>query len=138
MRGLIAAASLVLAGLLGALLILITSPVVSPRPAHAQVEALETWHCFSRYDSSQAEVLFTLYRYRLGVNGGRVSGAGVSYPAKFSVAGLERRWDFVLSADGSYTYMFLIKPAGRGLYFDFTTSEDGTATSRAHYTCRSS
>lgn len=101
---------------------------------------LETWNCFQY--SSDEEPLLTLYRLRGDVSG-RVSVAGVTHRASFRIAGLDRRWNFPSDADallagGVYPYAFIIKPDGSGMYFDFTLSEDGTASSRATYTCRSS
>ena len=130
--------------LIGALLFLITSYVVGLRPAKAQssedsqaeLEALETWRCFSRIDFSQRTVLFTLYRLKEN-EGGLVSVAGIIHRARFYVAGLERRWDFpsdALLADGSYPYSFIIKPDGTGLYYDFSTSMFQSGPS---YTCLS-
>lgn len=98
---------------------------------------LEMWRCFDRSDSST--VLFTLYRLKEDA-GGFVSVAGITHRAMFRVAGLERRWNFPSDADallagGAYPYAFLIDPNGTGLYVDFSTSEDGTATPRASYKC---
>ena len=133
--------------LIGALLFLITSHVVSLRPAKAQeskdfqaeLEALETWRCFSRFDFSQETVLFTLYRLKED-EAGLVSVAGIIHKAMFYVAGLERRWNFpsdALLADGGYPYSFIIEPDGTGLYYDFSTSEDGQARASQLYTCLS-
>ncbi len=134
--------------LIGALLFLITSHVLGLRPAEAQasedsqaeLEALETWRCFSPLDFSQETVLFTLYRLKED-EGGLVSVAGIIHRARFYVAGLERRWDFpsdALLADGGYPYSFIITPDGTGLYYDFSTSKDGRARpSLPGYTCLS-
>ncbi len=49
--------------------------------------------------------------------------------------GLEHRWDWGLIGTG-YKYSFLLKTDGTGLYYDFTSVEDGkTTTARAVYKC---
>lgn len=134
--------------LTGAMLFLITSHVVGLRPAkarasedfQAELEALETWCCFSQSDFSQETVLFTLYRLKED-EAGLVSVAGIIHRARFYVAGLDRRWDFpndALLANGAYPYSFIIEPDGTGSYYDFSASlVDGRATPSAFYTCLS-
>ena len=60
---------------------------------------METWHCFDIADFSQEKVLFSLTRKGAG---GEVLFAGLTYPARFQIAGLNRRWDFGYDeSDGS-------------------------------------
>ena len=51
--------------------------------------------------------------------------------------GLDLRWDWGWKDEGdgtgSYLYSFVIKPDGTGLYYDFSTSKDGTANARDIY-----
>lgn len=58
------------------------------------------------------------------VNDDRQSGqifvAGVTHDAAYSVEGFDRRWSFGLTSVGSsYKYAFVIRPDGKGLYYDF-------------------
>ena len=102
---------------------------------------IETWRCFARNDYNKATALFTLVRVRSGSEDlistyGEVSVAGTTYSTSFRIAGLNRRWDFGSdeSRDG-YPYAFVIEPDGTGLYFDFSTSTDGTAKPRDFFEC---
>lgn len=92
----------------------------------------ETWQCFATADHRKTTVLFTLVRRRRGgvETFSEVSVAGVNHLANFSVSGLNRRWDF------DYNYAFIIKPDGRGLYYDFSTSDDGRAKPSDFFTCQ--
>lgn len=52
--------------------------------------------------------------------------------------GLELRWDWGYDENDDsswYRYSFIIKPDGTGLYYDFSTSEDGIASPREFYKC---
>lgn len=56
----------------------------------------------------------------------------------FSREGLDLRWDwgYDVNDDSSwYRYSFIIDPSGTGLYYDFSTSKDGTASPRRFYKC---
>lgn len=100
-------------------------------------ELRENWRCFALSDYDKRTPLFSLIRFRTGAQDfGEVSVAGVSYLASFEIAGLNRRWDFGgnESSDG-YPYAFVIKPDGTGLYFDFSTSSDGTAKASDLFRC---
>ena len=95
----------------------------------------ERWRCFATSDYNKTTALFTLTRVRIGSEEiGKVSVAGTIHPAFFRIAGLNRRWDFGYGWDG-YPYAFVIKPDGTGLYYDFSTSSDGTAEARDVFEC---
>ncbi len=58
--------------------------------------------------------------------------------AYFSRQGLDLRWDWgSYERDGSskYRYCFVIEPDGTGLYYDFSTSENGVSKPRGIYKC---
>ena len=95
------------------------------------IESLETWRCFDQTDFNRRTPLVTLAR--LG-RGGRVSVAGVEHTADFRVNGLDRRWNFGEYEDG-WPYALLIRPNGSGLYFDFSSSDDGTAKPSQFFEC---
>ena len=95
------------------------------------------WQCFATSDYNKTTALFTLTRVRSGSGEfGEVSVAGTTYSASFRIAGLNRRWNFGYdeSEDG-YPYAFVIKPDGTGLYYDFSTTSDGTASPRDFFEC---
>jgi hypothetical protein len=69
-------------------------------------------------------------------NTGSIKVAGVTHQAKYQVKGFDRRWDFGLSDDFTYDYMFLITPDNQGLYYDFSVSKDGTAKPSQIFVCR--
>ena len=52
---------------------------------------------------------------------GDVSITGITHRARFSVEGLERRWDF----GENDKYSFIIDPQGDGAYYDFSNAEEG-------------
>ena len=95
-------------------------------------EIIEAWRCFASSDFSKTTVLAKLTRRTLegeaeGV--GKVSVAGLTYPALFRVVGFDRRWDF----GEEYDYTFIIEPSGRGRYFDFSSVEDGGTTNPSQF-----
>ena len=97
----------------------------------------EIWRCFAPSDYNEKMALFTLGRMRIGSSEyGRVLVASTTQEASFRIAGLNRRWDFGddESEDG-YSYAFIIKPDGTGLYYDFSTSADGTASASDSFNC---
>ena len=104
------------------------------RLAAEQGGTKETWRCFASTDHRKATVLFTLVRVRSGDMEifGEVSVAGVSHLAGFKVSGLDRRWNF----GHDYQYAFIIKPDGTGLYYDFSTSGDGSAKPSDFFRCQ--
>ena len=97
----------------------------------------ETWQCFAMNDYNKTTTLSTLTRVKSGSEEfGEVAFASVTHPALFRIAGLNRRWDFGYneSKDG-FHYAFVIKPDGTGLYYDFSTSSDGTAKASHEFHC---
>ena len=97
----------------------------------------EIWRCFATSDHNRKTALFTLTRKRAGNRDyGWVTVANAAHVASFRIAGLNRRWDFGDDESGdSYPYAFIIKPDGTGLYYDFSTSSDGTANARDSFNC---
>lgn len=97
----------------------------------------EMWRCFATNDYNKTTVLITLTRMRGGIREfGEVSVAGTTYSTPFRIVGLNRRWDFGSNESRDrYPYAFVIEPDGTGLYFDFSTSTDGTAKPRNFFEC---
>ena len=97
----------------------------------------ERWGCFALSDYNKKTTLFALTRMRVGGQEfGEVSVADTIHPASFKIAGLNRRWDFDYDQSRKiYIYAFLITPDGTGLYYDFSTSPDGQASSRDSFKC---
>lgn len=100
-------------------------------------QVIEKWRCVNEWtfftlrlndggyeDISEAEVIVTLTR-RVSKDDksgfGEVSVTGITHRARFSVEGLERRWDFGKNGE----YAFVINPQGGGAYYDFSNSERG-------------
>ena len=95
----------------------------------------EKWQCLDRLDFSNKTVLVGLTRVAGDSEDrgfGEVSVAGVTYRALFQVAGFDRRWDF----GEELNYASIIRPDGDGLYYDFSTVEDGGKTNPSqHFEC---
>ena len=66
---------------------------------------------------------------------GKVSVAGVIYPAKFKVSGVYRRWDWNIQ-DGNYADALTIATDGTSVYFDFRTAKPGKKTTKGSKTFR--
>ena len=91
-------------------------------------DTVEKWRCFDPYyDSGKNTVLIELNRVTAAgeTQGfGQISVAGVTHHALFRITGFDRRWDF---GEGMQ-YSFIIKPDGRGSYYDFSLVENGETT----------
>ena len=101
----------------------------------------EKWRCFALSDRNKATPLFSLFRTTSGNKAvdliGMVFVAGTAHAARFEVAGLNHRWDFGYNEGGeTYRYAFVIEPEGTGAYYDFSTSDDGTAKARRFFKCQ--
>ena len=100
-------------------------------------EIIETWRCMNEFvwlalqfneggyeDIPEDEVIVTLTRRKSKDDkpgSGEVSVTGITHRARFSVEGLERRWDFGENGE----YAFVINPQGGGAYYDFSDSALG-------------
>ena len=110
-------------------LIFITFTVLSTFGVQAEEGDItaEKWRCFAPSDFNKNTVLVELTRVTVadGTQGsGQVSVAGVTHPALFRINGINRRWDF----GKEMNYAFIVKPDGRGSYYDFSWIEDGETT----------
>ncbi len=56
-------------------------------------------------------------------------------PAKYSLDGLEKRWDWGLDSDNSYNYAVTLKPDLKASYYDFSSAKNNTANSKQVYKC---
>jgi len=104
----------------------------------------ERWLCFSsiEYTNGTYDVSYvpsvvltreTPPNEPLGT--GKVSVAGVVYPAKFQVSGVYRRWDWNFE-DGNYADALRIATDGAAVYFDFRTVKSGEKTTKGSKTFR--
>ena len=83
---------------------------------NVEAKDIDTWECGETHDSE------TLVKATVNESGsaGKIIVAGVTYNAKYTVAGFNRRWDFEKEKNGSFTYAFVIKPNGDAFYVDFS------------------
>ena len=84
---------------------------------------VERWECQTAAGVLTDTAGIVLTRGELNdarVGDGEVSVAEISYRARFSMEGLQRRWDF---EDGEYAVV--VNPDGSGAYFDFSNSDPG-------------
>lgn len=56
-------------------------------------------------------------------------------PAKYTMDGLQKRWNWELDEDFTYTYAITLAPDRYASYYDFSTSKDGTAKASDKYKC---
>ncbi|MBO4640157.1 MAG: hypothetical protein J5710_10420 [Treponema sp.] len=103
---------------------------------------VERWYAVDKYnyDSFVDEVRFQVGYFKENNIGFVLYGNGTEgEEAYFSRQGLDLRWDWgSYSRDGSdrFRYSFVIEPDGTGLYYDFSTSTDGTSKPRGIYKVR--
>ena len=82
----------------------------------------ETFECQSGdYWDIDGKILVTA-RVFTESGGATIEVAGVVYLANYRVTGFNRRWDFVEVMEERYDYAFIMKPAGRATYYDFSKS----------------
>ena len=88
------------------------------------------WYCVD-YVYGGSVLVEVGYFYKNGTQYGFVlyDGGYIGDLAYFSRDGLNYRWDW----GDNMQYSFVIKPDGTGLYYDFSTSTDGTAKPRDVY-----
>ena len=100
---------------------------------------VERWYAVDKYnyDSFIDEVRFQVGYFKNADIGFVLYGDGTTgEQAYFSRQGLDLRWNWgnrVRDGIEKYRYAFVIEPDGTGLYYDFSTSEDGTAKPRGIY-----
>lgn len=83
----------------------------------AHPATIEVWECkdtFGDWSEIIAEARVNEERKT-----GEITVAGVTHKTVFDVDGFERRWDFGLRKNGSYTYAFIVGPSGDGRYYNF-------------------
>lgn len=83
-------------------------------------ETLEKWACREPYASGDPLVVATVEE---GRKTGSIFVSGVTKKSQFSVDGFDRRWNFDLREDGYFSYSFVIRPNGDGLYYSFLSKE---------------
>lgn len=102
----------------------------------------ERWYAVDKYPSDEfnKEIRLQVGYFKTNSDGFILYEDGVEgEEAYYSRDGLDLRWDWgTYERDGSfkYRYSFIIEPDGTGLYYDFSTSENGVATPRGIYKCK--
>lgn len=113
---------------------------------------IKTWACYAPSDFRKKTPLINLMQPGvLGVENVALGSVVVSGVLKLAVvrsAGINLRWDFSdldlvafarASRDGVLNkhlrYAFVLTPDGTGLYYDFSTSDDGTAKPSQIFRC---
>ena len=98
---------------------------------------VERWYAVDKYSSDTKTIRFQVGYFKENNIGFILYEDGtIGEEAYFSRQGLDLRWDWgSYNRDGSdrYRYSFVIEPDGTGLYYDFSTSTDGTAKARGLY-----
>lgn len=100
---------------------------------------VERWYAVDKYnyDSFIDEVRFQVGYFKNNNIGFILYGNGVvGEEAYFSRQGLDLRWDwgnYERDGESKFRYSFVIEADGTGLYYDFSTSKDGTAKPRGIY-----
>lgn len=97
-------------------------------------EKKEPWWCYSFTDFDMTGV--PLGTLEAEPPFGKVDIAGIVAVAFFSIEGLNRRWDWGLSDDGTFDYAVVLDIDGIARFFDFSNSEDGRARSSDIFRCR--
>ena len=89
---------------------------------------VETWECRDYMESGWNNIIVvaTIDEDRTT---GSIEVAGTTQETIYHVEGFNRRWDFGLKKDGGFSYSFLIKPDGTGLYYDFTRADTAVKAS---------
>ena len=89
---------------------------------------VETWECRDYMESGWNNIIVvaTIDEDRTT---GSIEVAGTTQETIYHVEGFNRRWDFGREKGGGYSYSFLIKPDGTGLYYDFTRADTAVKAS---------
>ena len=66
---------------------------------------------------------------------GKIAFDRFTEDASFRIDGIERRWDWALNPSLTYDYAFVIEGNGRGKYYNFRGSPDGSAKARGWFDC---
>ena len=86
-------------------------------PCVAKSEVIETWECTEPNDT---EILF-IAQVNEGGETGQIKVANITHDAFIDSSAYFKRWDFGLDESCTkYNYALVIKPEGKGFYFDFT------------------
>ena len=101
----------------------------SPRVSNTKYEL---WECYEHFSSRK---LGKLTADRVG-NSGTVDFGGIVANTKFSIQGIERRWDWDFDADGRSDSAIVLSTDGSARFYDFRGSSDGTATPSDLFQCK--
>ena len=102
--------------------------------SEADFGGVERWYAVDKYNYNFEEKVRFQVGYFKNNNIGFVlyENGTIGEEAHFARQGLNLRWDWGLDGT-SYKYCIVIEPDGTGLYYDFSTSTDGTAKPRSIY-----
>ena len=92
----------------------------------------ERWECYDFVYRSRK--LGTLTADRYGASG-TVDFNGIVASTKFSIEGIERRWDWGWGTDGRSDYAIVISADGTGKFYNFRGSSDGMAKPSDFFKC---
>ena len=114
-----------------------TTPAVEGTTPKEDTKAgIEQWKCGDYFDGCElfATDCVTLTASRYDGTGEVKFGEFVE-TTRFQIQGIERRWDWCLNAEFAYDCAFVISVDGRGRYYNFHGSDDGTAKPRDLFKC---
>lgn len=105
--------------------------------SEADFGGTECWYAVDKYnyDDIVEKIRFQVGYFKNSPSDGFIlyEDGAVGELAYFSRQGLDFRWDWGSNGENGYRYSFIIEPDGTGLYYDFSTSKDGTAKPRGLY-----
>lgn len=97
---------------------------------------VERWYAVDKYGDEKVNVRFQVGYFKENQTGFILfEGGSQGELALYHRDGLDLRWDWGRNASG-YRYSIVIQPDGTGLYYDFSTSVDGTSKPRDIYKMR--
>ena len=117
------------------LALLIALPAAAQDIPGGDSNMLEIWECFLSSDIKDQKTILTLIRFDDGT--GRVHVDRTTISTEFSIAGLDRRWDWEWLDDAqTFRYAIILRMNKRASYFDFGMADaDGNALPKEFFVC---
>ena len=114
-----------------------TTPTVVGTTLKEDTKAgIEQWKCGDYFDGcGSLATNCIMLTASLHDGTGEIRFGDIVEPTRFQVQGIERRWDWCLNAEGAYECAFFISVDGKGSYFNFRGSDDGTAKPTDLFKC---
>ena len=95
---------------------------------------VERWYAVDKYSNDDEVRIQVGYFKENNVGFILYENGSIGELANYSRRGMDLRWDWGSNGYGTnYKYAFVIEPDGTGLYYDFSTSQDGTAKPKGIY-----